>query len=125
MLGKFRAHNPDYSHAWLVPAFSVFLLYRSWRRASFVAIVGPTLVGPRALLGLAILLRLLGAFYYVSWLEMVSLLPLLWGIALLWGGWPVLRWSFLAVGFLVFMFPLPHRLETALSAPLAATGHRG
>jgi exosortase len=67
---------------------------------------------------IGVLLRLLGAFFFVSWLEMVSLLPLLLGVSLLLGGWPALRGSWVAIGFLVFMLPLPFRVETAVSGPL-------
>ena len=40
------------------------------------------------------------------------------------GGRSALRWSWVAVGFLFFMLPLPHRLETSFSGPLqsVATG---
>src|SRR5262249_25315221 len=43
---------------------------------------------------------------------------LLWGAALLLGGWAALRWSWLATAFLIFMIPLPYRVETGLSQPL-------
>jgi exosortase len=40
------------------------------------------------------------------------------GVAVLAGGWPALRWSWPALVFLVFMVPLPYRVEHALGAPL-------
>jgi exosortase len=55
---------------------------------------------------------------------MVSLLPLLWGAALLLGGKPALRASWVAIAFLVFMFPMPYRVETALSGPLQQVATR-
>jgi exosortase len=110
------SNDPQSSHAVLVPAFSAWLLWRTAGRSGHGA-PGCVWLGLAPLL-LGVLLRLLGAYFYASWLEMVSLLPLLWGSALLLGGWPALRWSWLAVGFLGFMFPLPHRVETALSGPL-------
>src|SRR5436305_12211191 len=63
-------------------------------------------------------MRLAGAYVYFDWLEAMSLLPVLAGGALLLGGLPALRWSWLPIAFLVFMIPLPHRVETALSFPL-------
>jgi exosortase len=63
-------------------------------------------------------LRLAGAYWYVDWLEAVSLLPVLAGAALLLAGWPALRRAGLAIGFLGFMIPLPYRVETALAQPL-------
>jgi exosortase len=55
---------------------------------------------------------------YVDWFRAISLLPVLAGVAMLVGGWPVLRQAGLAIGFLAFMIPLPFRVETALSQPL-------
>lgn len=115
-------NDPQYSHAYLVPAFSAYLLWKS-RDSVSPGATGTAWSGLVPLL-LGVLLRLCGVFFFVSWLEMVSLLPLLWGVALLLGGRTGLRRSWLAIGFLVFMLPLPHRLETAVSGPLQslATG---
>jgi exosortase len=115
MAGKWFNH-PHYSHAFLVPTFSAYLLWRS-RKEGRAGVPGPAWWGLLPLLVGAVL-RVLGAVLYVSWLEMVSLLPVLWGIALLLGGWAGLRRSWVAIGFLGFMFPLPHRVENALSGPL-------
>jgi len=114
--------NPQYSHAYLVPAFSAYLLWRG-REAAALAGTAPSWLGLAPLL-FGVALRLLGAVFYVSWLEAVSLLPLLWGAALLLGGRPALRWSFVAVGFLAFMIPLPHQVENGLSGPLQQVATR-
>src|SRR5262249_30149571 len=109
-------NNPQYSHAYLVPLFSAYLLWR--HRESFKHPQSrPAWWGLAPLLA-GVLLRLCGAAFYAGWLEAVSLLPVLWGAALLLGGWPALRGSWGAVAFLAFMLPLPHRLETGLSGPL-------
>src|SRR5262249_25826315 len=108
--------DPQYSHAYLVPAFALFLLW--FRRGSLPGGklrtnwwgVLPLLPG----LGF----RLGGMFFVFDWLDGVSLLPLLLGTALLLGGWEAVRWSWLSIAFLVFMIPLPHRVETSLSLPL-------
>jgi exosortase len=109
-------NNPQYSHAYLVPAFSAYLLWRS-RQGAFQGEARPVWWGLVPLL-VGTSLRLCGAYFYVGWLEAISLLPVLWGAALLLGGWQGLRWSWVAVAFLVFMIPLPHRVETSLSQPL-------
>jgi exosortase len=48
----------------------------------------------------------------------LALLPYLAGICLLVGGWRILEWAWLSIAFLVFMIPLPWRLENALGPPL-------
>src|SRR5262249_39305423 len=55
---------------------------------------------------------------YSPWLEQVSLLPALAGTCLALAGWAALRAVASALAFLVFMFPLPGRLDRALAGPL-------
>ena len=121
MTGKWF-NNPQYSHAYLVPVFSAYLLWSS-RKGISLSATGPSWLG-LPLLVLGVSLRLIGALFFVSWLEMVSLLPLLWGIALFLGGKPALRASWVAIAFLVFMLPLPYRVETGLSGPLQQVATR-
>jgi exosortase len=108
--------DPRYSHGILVPAFSVYLLWtrRAQRRfeQSHSNWLGLLLIAAAGVLKLA------GAYYYVSWFDAVSLLPALGGLCWLLGGWPALRWALPSVAFLIFMVPLPYRLEMALGSPL-------
>ena len=46
------------------------------------------------------------------------MLPMLAGLALAFGGWALLRWALPAIGFLVFMLPLPPSLNLYLAGPL-------
>ena len=46
-----------------------------------------------------------------EWLQGLSLVVNLCGAAVLLGGWPALRWLWPAVAFLMFMFPLPYKVE--------------
>jgi exosortase len=108
--------DPQYSHAYLVPAFSLWLAWIGWRKID-LARCGPCWWGV-LFLAAGIALRLVGARFYVDWLEAISLLPLLGGCVLLLGGWPALRQLSPAIAFLGFMIPLPYRIETGLSQPL-------
>src|SRR5947207_6678484 len=106
-------HDPQYSHGYLVPLFSLYLL---WSRRDLLAAAEsrPSWWGlPLLAAGLA--LRFAGTYLYFDWLGLAALFPSLMGLALLAGGLPALRWSWPAVLFLAFMVPLPFRLETALS----------
>jgi exosortase len=107
----------QYSHGYLVPLFALYLL---WARRGLISerrSPEPAWWGLVLLLG-ALGLRFAGVYLYFEWLAAVSLLPCLAGLALLSGGRPALRWCWPAVAFLVFMIPLPHRLEVALAHPL-------
>jgi exosortase len=113
----------QYSHGYVVPVFAVALL---WLRRGML----PKKLGGTAAWGFAVLLaglglRFLGTFLYFDWLTAVSLLPCLAGICLLAGGRKMLRWAWPAIGFLVFMVPLPYRLETGLAVPLQRLAARG
>jgi exosortase len=107
---------PQYSHGFLVPLVSLVLLWQSrsaW--AGFVA--RPTWFAVPVLL-MALAMRLVGAYYYSPWLEQISLLPALAAVCLALGGWTALRLTAPAIAFLVFMLPLPGRLDKALAGPL-------
>jgi exosortase len=109
-------HDPQYSHGFLVPLFSLWLLCSRRDRLER----GKTR-GSAWGLGLVLagaLLRLAGTRWYLSWLEAASLLPVLAGAAVLLGGWNRLRWSGPAIAFLLFMIPLPYRVQLALGGPL-------
>jgi exosortase len=109
--------DPQYSHGFLVPVFAVALLWM--RRQQLTTHPPKSALGPGvAVLLAAIGLRCLGAYFYVGWLDDMSLLVCLTGVFVLLGGGPALRWSWPALAFLLFMVPLPYSLETALAFPL-------
>ncbi|WP_254053214.1 exosortase/archaeosortase family protein [Singulisphaera sp. GP187] len=108
--------DPRYAHGYLVPIFALALLWI--RRDRFAALATRSNWGGVLLIGAAVALRMAGAYIYLSWLETVSLLPAIAGLFVLVWGWPSLRWSWPAIAFLIFMVPLPYRLEGAMAHPL-------
>ena len=115
-LGDRWSDDSRYSHGFLVPAFSLFLL---WHRRGMIELASPRPSWwglPLILAGVG--LRLGGMYIYFEWLEGISLLPCLCGLSLLLGGRAALRWAWPAIVFLAFMIPLPHRLEVSLGLPL-------
>lgn len=110
------AHDPQYSHGYLVPAFALVLLWL--RRDRLAGGVPAATWWGWPLLGCGLALRLAGGVFYYVWLDQVSLLPTLAGLLLLAGGWTAWRWAWPAVAFLAFMVPLPHRVSVALAGPL-------
>jgi exosortase len=110
------AHDPHYSHGFLVPVFAVVVL---WSRRQLLRSRGlaPNWWGLALLAGAAVC-RLIAAYTGLLYLDGPSLLPALAGLCLLVGGWPVLRWAWPAIAFLAFMLPLPYTVEMALAHPL-------
>lgn len=109
-------NTPAYSHGWLVPVFAVVLLWM--RREPIQEPTPQARWAGVALLALGLAFRMIGGYYAYPYIEMVSLLPCLFAIFLMVGGWPLLRWSGPALGFLVFMYPLPGAVERNLLDPL-------
>ncbi len=111
-----RWGESQYSHGYLVPVFALYLL---WARRALIA-GGP---GQPSAWGLAFLVAGLalhgfGTFIFLDWLTAAAIIPCLAGLALLTGGWRALHWTWPALCFLVFMIPLPYKLEIALAHPL-------
>jgi exosortase len=109
-------NEPEYSHGYLVPGFALLLLFlrRSERPTSRPDSDWVWL--PLILVGLG--LRLLASVIYFQWLETVSFVVCLAGIAAVCGGRPALRWAGPSLAFLLFMIPLPYSVETAFARPL-------
>src|SRR4051812_28335818 len=104
--------DPRYTHGFLVPAFALYLL---WRRRSMAAAISPTThwLGV-VLIGIGAAVKFAGAYIHFAWLDAVSLLPSLAGLAVLLGGRPALRWAWPSIAFLFFMIPLPNRVAEGL-----------
>jgi exosortase len=77
------------------------------------------------LLAVAFVMRFVGTRFYVEWLDAISLLPALGGICLVAFGWRVFRWALPVIAFLVFMVPLPFRVEQMIQQPLRRAGTIG
>lgn len=110
------ANEPRHSHGFFVPLFSLALL---WVRRHYLAVITPQ-VNPAGvvILGVAALLHLGGGFFNLDWIDGLSFLCALTGVCVLFGGWPALRWAWPALAFLIFMLPLPYRVEVALAQKL-------
>src|SRR5437899_3119027 len=78
--------DPQYSHGYLVPVFAVYLLWVRFDRKNLRALNGNIL--GLLLLGLAVGLRLAGAYFYYPYFDQISLVPCVAGLFLLAGSWP-------------------------------------
>lgn len=108
--------DPRYSHGFLVPGFAAYLLWL--RRGMQKPAPRHATWGGLALIFLGAALYLVGTWYFLNWVAAAALLPSLAGLCVMVGGWQALRWAWPAIGFLIFMIPLPYRVEVALGAPL-------
>ncbi len=113
-------NEPDYVYCFLVPVFSGYLLWKRRDRMQFTPVRGAAWGIP--LLLLAATMRWASAYYYFALLDPMSLVPCLAGLTLLLGGWKAFDWAWPAIGFLVFMVPLPGFAAGLLSHPLQRIG---
>lgn len=114
------ASSPQYSHGYLVPLFAIGILWLK-RQDLDVSRLTPNWWG-LVLLLVGVAIRIAGARFYFDWFDAISLLPVIAGLALLLGGWPLIKWSWPAIAFLFFMVPLPYKAEVAMQQPLRRIG---
>jgi exosortase len=115
--------DPSYSHGFFVIPTALVIFWRRrelhtrWSsRPSRLAWVGLVLVlGARA-------------YFYESgnlWTDAITLLPALALLTMTHGGWAGLRRAWPAIAFLIFMFPLPPRINEQLARPLQGLATTG
>lgn len=101
-----------YSHGWIVPVFALGLLWLRWQ--PFVPVPDAERWMGLGLLIVGLAARLFAAKYLFVPIDRLSFLPAIFGAFMLVGGLHSIRWAWPALGFLVFMFPLPTALEVSV-----------
>lgn len=109
--------DPQYSHGFLVPVFSAYLLRRAYTAGKLLAGPPAVVVGGLVLV-LALGLRALAGGLMFHQLDAAALLLSAAGLVLAVGGWKLLRTTGPALLFLVFMIPLPYEVERNVGGPL-------
>lgn len=107
---------PDFSHGFLVPIFAAYLIWAK-RKVLLNTRVAPTWSGIAVVaLGLAVLF--LGVFGAELFLSRASLVILLAGLALSFGGWKILKELRFALLVLFLAIPLPAIVFNEIVLPL-------
>ena len=107
-------NDPQYSHGFLVPFFSAYLLWKSEARVAYT----PRLWLGGGLLILVLAMRAAAGSLLFHQLDAASFLLGLFAIVLIAGGMPLLKRTGPAIVFLVFLVPLPYELERNVGQPL-------
>lgn len=106
----------EYRHGYIIPFISVWLLWS--RRHALMANIGrPSWVGPVLIL-LAAIMQVIGKLSALFILSQTAFIVVLIGIALSFGGYPLLRTAFVPIVYLVFAIPLPYFIDAVLSFQL-------
>jgi exosortase len=107
--------NDNYNYGFLVVPIALYIL---WNRRELFNDLKPSFKPLWPALGFIVATLGLKFWLYErneSILENLTLLPLLAGVAVLAGGWQMLRFAWPAIAYMIFMFPLPERINSLLS----------
>jgi len=108
--------DPNFSHGFFVPAFSLFLLWQDRSRLRQIQ-PEPTLWGLPVIV-FAMCTLILGVFGAELFLSRMSLLVLIAGLTIFFRGWKTLRAVLFPLLFLVLMVPLPAIVFSQITFPL-------
>jgi exosortase len=108
--------DPNFSHGFFVPAFSLFLLWQDRSRLGQIQ-PAPSLWGLPVIV-LAMCTLVLGVFGAELFLSRMSLIMLIAGMTIFFMGWEVLRVVLFPLLFLVLMVPLPAIVFSQITFPL-------
>jgi len=107
------SQQEEYSHGFLIPVVSIWLLWRK-REALRVNIGRPSWLGPIVIL-FAALLHVVGELSAIFILSQLAFVFVLAGLALAAGGYSLLRVAFVPLFFLLFAIPLPYFVDATLT----------
>ncbi len=113
MAERFDALDSFYSHGWLVPLASAWLLWQ--RREALRRITPHPSYSGLGLLVLSVTIHVLATWWRVHWLSGFAMLGSIWGLVWTLWGRDVLRTVRVPMLFLLFMVPLPGVLLIAAS----------
>jgi len=109
-------HDPDTSHGFLVPPFAAYLAWTN-RDKIRAAKVEPSWVGV-ALIAFGLVMLILGEYGAELFISRVSLVVVLTGITLCFGGWHVLKELRFSLLVLLLAVPLPAIIYNQITFPL-------
>lgn len=115
-LGQVWANEPNYSHGFLVAPIAGLILWLRRRELDHVTIK-PSVIG---WIGLLVILGGRAYLYQRNemWLEEATIPFAAACLVLAFGGWQLLWWAAPALAFLLFLLPLPPRINILAAGPL-------
>jgi exosortase D (VPLPA-CTERM-specific) len=115
-------NDPNFSHGFFVPLFSLFVLWQNRKQLSSLTST-PSWSG-LALLVCALLMLMLGVLGAELFFSRVSLLVLLAGLIVLFSGWALFRAVLFPWAFLILMVPIPKIVFQQVTFPLQLVASR-
>ncbi len=116
LVGRWLA-DANWSHGWLIPVFSVYLLV-SRREELARAVPKANYFGVVILAGSVVMYFISGWVYRMGYPQALSLVTAIFGVTLLMGGREVMRIAWFPIAFLVLAVPLPARSYVYITQPM-------
>lgn len=115
LVGQWRSSS-DFSHGFIVPLFSAFVIWRERKKLRALPLK-PSWAG-LPIVVVAMCTLVIGQLGAELFLSRVSLLLLLAGLIILFGGWHYFRALFFPWAFLILMIPIPAIIFNQIAFPL-------
>lgn len=110
-------HDPNWTHGFLMPLFSLYLLFS--RRHELRAVRRESCVWGLPILMATLALQVLCVFPIRNdWFYQLNMVLMMLALALYLGGTRVFRLTWVPIAFLAFAMPIPDRLYTMMAYPL-------
>lgn len=111
--------DPNYSHGFLVPLVSLYLLFQhELSKSESKSTINGGMICGSLLIVLGLLARCITLLMASLLAECVSMLFVLSGLAMLVGGWQTWRRAWAPIAFLFFMVPWPSAIYSRIAFPL-------
>jgi exosortase len=110
----------DWSHGFIIPFFGLYYLYLRRDRMP-LALAGSNTMSQASgalLLTAGFMLYVRSTLLQQEYPKDIALVITIFGICLMTAGWPMTRWAWFAIAFLLFALPVPDRLYEQLTIPL-------
>ncbi len=105
LLQRFGARDSYYSHGYMVPFVSAYLVWR--KRKELAALQPQGSYWGLFLIVVGLFIHVVSYFLKINFASYASFLIVLFGMSLFLGGWKITRVLLFPLIFLIFMFPLP------------------
>lgn len=113
MAERFEAHDSFYSHGWLIPLATAWLI---WKKRSALKQLHPSMSFWGLILMIpSVLIHILASWWDVYFISGFAMVATIWGIVWTFWGWQTLWVLRIPLLFLLFMVPLPGVLLIAIS----------
>lgn len=115
VVGKWS--DPSWSHGFLIPLFSLYFL--SQHKSNILSLKMKTdYLGLFLLIACLVFYPLNIVHFKVAYFQPLTAIAAIGACVLFFGGWKLIRFTWLPVVYLIFAVPLPGRFQTQLTMPL-------